>query len=138
VGVAGSGNVGAAGTSGTLAGGCPSDITVLFARPSSQGGCTSGGGCHEATSPITPDLVSPGVAARLLNVASRCSRTSSGMSVPLRPYISATDSFLEEKLTGPVDTTCGITMPFFMDFALSASDRQCMITWIDQVVAGGG
>src|SRR5688572_24450757 len=138
-GVAGSGGVGAAGSSGMMAGGaCPSDITVLFNRPSSQGGCTGGGGCHESTSMTKPDLVSPGVASRLLNVASTCEFTSSGQSVQPRPYISGADSFLKEKLTGPLSDDCGFTMPLLMDYALSAADRQCILNWVDQVAAGGG
>jgi hypothetical protein len=122
------------GTSGSS--GCPSDITTLFARPIAQGGCTSGGGCHEATSVIKPDLVSPNVAARLLNVASTCSKTSSGMSVQPRPYIGKDDSFLEEKIAGTPDSSCGFSMPFFMPDALSAADEQCIIQWIDQVAGG--
>jgi hypothetical protein len=119
------------------AGGCPSDITVLFARPIAQGGCTQGGGCHEASSAIKPDLVSPGVATRLLNVPSSCSRSASGASVAPRPYIGAADSFLEEKI-GSDQPGCGSLMPFFMDYALSAADEQCILNWIDQVAAGGG
>jgi len=117
--------------------GCPSDITTLFARPIAQGGCTSGGGCHEAASAIKPDLVSPNVEARLLNVPSRCSKTATGMSVQPRPYIGQSDSFLEEKISGgPVDSSCGYTMPFLMPDALSAADKQCIIQWIDQVAGG--
>jgi hypothetical protein len=137
----GSSQAGTGSSTGTTGGGsgssgCPSDITVLFARPVAQGGCTSGGGCHEAASPIKPDLVSPNIAARLLNVPSTCSKTSSGMSVQPRPYIGATDSFLEEKIAGTPDTTCGISMPFFAPDALSAADEQCIIQWIDQVAGG--
>jgi hypothetical protein len=133
------GSMGSAGASGMMAGGgCPSDITVLFARPIAQGGCTQGGGCPEASSQIKPDLVSPGVVSRLLNVPSMCSRTSNGMSVAPRPYIGATDSFLEEKIAGSPDASCGYAMPFFMENALSAADEQCIIDWIDQVAAGGG
>lgn len=126
------------GTAGATsgAGGCPSDITTLFARPIAQGGCTSGGGCHEAGSATKPDLVSPNVAARLLNVASSCSKTSSGMSVQPRPYIGKDDSFLEEKIAGTPDSSCGFSMPFFMPDALSAADEQCIIQWIDQVAGG--
>jgi hypothetical protein len=138
-GSAGSNSTGSAGSTGAPpgGGGCPSDITVLFARPIAQGGCTQGGGCHEAASPIKPDLVSPGLAARLLNVPSTCSRTLNGASVSLRPYIGANDSFLEEKL-GSTKPACGELMPFFMDYTLTAADEQCILQWIDQVAAGGG
>jgi hypothetical protein len=132
-------NGGSAATGGGAtigANGCPSDVTTLFARPIAMGGCTSGGGCHEPTSVIKPDLVSPNVAARLLNVASTCSKTSSGMSVQPRPYIGKSDSFLEEKIAGSPDPSCGISMPFFAPDALSAADRQCIIQWIDQVAGG--
>jgi hypothetical protein len=139
---AGGGSVGggSGGSGGMMAaGGCPPDITTLFARPSAQGGCTQGGGCHEATSPIKPDMVSPGLASRLFNVPSNCSLSASGASVGPRPYIGATDSFLEEKLgTDGARPGCGELMPFFMDYALSAADRQCIFNWIDQVAAGGG
>lgn len=138
LGAAGSGSLGAAGSSGMVAGGCPPDITVLFARPAAQGGCTQGGGCHEASSQIKPDLVSPGLASRLFNVPSGCSLTANGMTVGPRPYIGATDSFLEEKIGMGIQPGCGVPMPFFMDYALNAADRQCIINWIDQVAAGGG
>jgi hypothetical protein len=117
-------------------GGCPPDVTTLFSRPIAQGGCTSGGGCHEAASPIKPDLVSPNVVARLLNVASSCTKTSDGMSVQPRPYISKDDSFLQEKIAGTPNSACGFSMPFFMPDALSAADEQCIIQWIDQVAGG--
>jgi hypothetical protein len=137
---AGSGANGGSGTTGGTAiggSGCPSDIPTLFARPVAQGGCTSGqgGGCHEAGSQ-KPDLVSPNVAMRLLNVASTCTKTSSGMTVAARPYIGAGDSFLEEKIAGSPNQMCGLSMPFFMPDALSAADEQCIIQWIDQVAGG--
>ena len=139
-GSAGSGDT-ASGGMGTTAGsgagsGCPDDITTLFARPSAQGGCTNGGGCHEPGSPVKSDLVSPGVEARLLNVASSCSKTSTGASVQPRPYIGGDDSFLEEKIAGKPG--CGSPMPFFAEAALSAADEQCIIDWIAQVSEGPG
>jgi hypothetical protein len=138
-GSAGSGDIASGGmgtTAGSGAGSCPDDVTTLFARPSAQGGCTNGGGCHEPGSPIKPDLVSPGVAARLLNVASSCSKTSTGASVQPRPYIGSDDSFLEEKIAGT--PACGSGMPFFAEAALSAADEQCIIDWIEQVTEGAG
>jgi len=139
-GSAGSGT--ASGGMGTTSGGgagsaCPDDITVLFARPSAQGGCTNGGGCHEPGSAVTPDLVSPGLESRLLNVVSRCSKTLSGASVQPRPYIGGDDSFLEEKIAAE-RPGCGEPMPFFAQAALSAADEQCIIDWIAQVAEGGG
>lgn len=138
VGGAGAPPVGGAGAGGEVmpGGDCPSDITVLFSRPAAQGGCTSGGGCHEATSPIKPDLVSPGVETRLVNMPSSCQTTLSGASVAPRPYISATDSFLGEKI-GMEQPGCGFPMPLLMEAALSAADRQCIMNWIAQVAAGG-
>ncbi|HKO93238.1 MAG TPA: hypothetical protein VJU61_18915 [Polyangiaceae bacterium] len=136
---AGSGDT-ASGGMGTTAGssgggGCPDDITVLFSRPSAQGGCTNGGGCHEPGSPVKPDLVSPDVATRLLNVASSCSKTATGASVQPRPYIGSADSFLEEKITTS-EPGCGSGMPFFAEAALTPADEQCILDWIAQV--GGG
>jgi hypothetical protein len=131
----------ASGGMGTTAGSgagsaCPDDITILFARPSAQGGCTNGGGCHEPGSPVKPDLVSPNIEARLLNIASSCSKTSTGASVQPRPYIGSDDSFLEEKIAGTPG--CGSGMPFFAEAALSAADEQCIIDWIEQVTEGAG
>jgi len=132
-----SGSLANGGGAGSSTGACPSDITVLFNRPIALGGCTQdGGGCHEAGSVIKPDLVSPNVAARLLNMPSKCSRTSTGMSVQPRPYIGKDDSFLEEKIAGTVDSSCGYSMPFLQPDKLSAADRQCIIQWIDQVSGG--
>lgn len=133
-GSSGSGSGGGA----TASGACPSDVTTLFNRNISQGGCTQAGGCHEATSPTKPDLVSPNVVSRLLNVASTCSKTSAGMVVPARPYIGATDSFLEEKIAGSPNADCGFSMPFLMPTALKAADKKCIVDWIHQVQKSGG
>ncbi|HVZ31580.1 MAG TPA: hypothetical protein VG963_04095 [Polyangiaceae bacterium] len=117
------------GSGATTASGCPADIPGLFQRNISQGGCTNGGICHEAGNQ-KPDLVSPGLVSRLLNVASTCTKTSAGMSVAPRPYIGKTDSFLEEKIAGTPNADCGFVMPFFMPQALSDSDRKCIVDWI--------
>jgi hypothetical protein len=140
-GSAGSGNTqsggSSAGTGSTVStgpGGCPSDITVLFNRPSTQGGCAAGGGCHDGA--VMPNLVAPNVLSRLLNVASSCKKTSAGMSVAARPYIGKDDSFLKEKVAGSVNSECGVSMPFFMTQSLSDADRQCIVDWIDSVKGG--
>jgi hypothetical protein len=82
-----------------------------------------------------PDLLSPNVASRLLNVASLCSKSSAGASTQPRPYISKDDSFLQEKLSVG-EPGCGRQMPFFMEDKLSAADKQCILDWIKQVAGG--
>jgi hypothetical protein len=130
----GGSSAGSGSTVSTPGGGCPSDITVLFNRPASQGGCTAGGGCHDGA--VMPDLVSPNVLPRLLNVASMCTKTSSGMSVAARPYIGKDDSFLQEKIAGSPNADCGYAMPFLMPQALSEADRKCIVDWINSVKGG--
>jgi hypothetical protein len=129
----GTGGTGTGGTSGSGQGGsgagpstsCPDDIAVLFNRPGSEGGC-EGGACH-VPGGQRPDLTSPGVDARLLNVMSSCNG---------RPYISQNDSFLEDKLVSDAPDCGGYQMPFFMAAALNAADKQCILDWIDDVAAG--
>lgn len=124
----GTGVIGGAGSGGVQppAGSCPDDITVLFARPGAQGGCTQGGGCHEASSPIKPDLVSPNIEVRLVDVISSCKG---------RPYIGANDSFLADKIVGS-PPECNGAMPFLSPQTLNAADEQCILDWIDEVSGG--
>lgn len=130
----GSGTGGQPGTGGTgqgqggtgeQPGGCPEDITVLTNRPAMEGGC-AGPGCH-IPGGTPPDLVSPGVETRVLDVMA--SAACSG-----RPYVGATDSVIEEKLTAA--DPCGEPMPLFASTRLSAEDKACIIQWLDGVAAG--
>lgn len=130
----GGSSAGSGSTVVTNPGSCPSDVTTLFNRPASQGGCTAGGGCHDGA--VMPDLVSPNVLSRLLNVASNCKKTSGGMSVAARPYIGKDDSFLQEKIAGSPNVDCGYSMPFLMPQALSEGDRKCIVDWINSVKGG--
>lgn len=109
---------------GSSAGGCPDDITVLFARPVTEGGCGDNG-CHVPQG-FAPDLVSPSPEMRLLNVASQCGG---------RPYVGAGDSFLAEKISGETPE-CGAPMPFLQPGALNDADRACILQWIDEVSGG--
>jgi hypothetical protein len=120
----GQGGTGQGGT-GAEPAGCPSDITVLTNRPAMEGGC-AGPGCHIPQG-TPPDLVSPGVEARVLDVMA--SAACSG-----RPYVGASDSVIEEKLTNP--DPCGEPMPLFAAGRLSAEDKACILEWIDGVAAG--
>jgi hypothetical protein len=54
-----------------------------------------------------------------------------------RAYISASDSFLENKLVGTPPDCGGYPMPFLTPAALNAADKQCILDWIDEVAAGG-
>jgi hypothetical protein len=120
-----SGGTGQGGT-GTEPAGCPSDITVLTNRPASEGGC-AGAGCH-VPGGTPPDLTSPGVEARVLDVASSAACSA-------RPYVGANDSVIEEKITNP-DPSCGEPMPFFAADRLNATDKACIVEWIDGVAGG--
>jgi hypothetical protein len=126
-GQSGSTGQGGSGQGGTGAepGGCPDDITVLTNRPAMEGGC-AGPGCHIPQG-TPPDLTSPGVEARVFNVMA--SAACSG-----RPYVGASDSVIEEKLTNP--DPCGEPMPLFAAGRLSAEDKACIIQWLDEVAAG--
>jgi hypothetical protein len=129
----GGGNPGGAGTGGAGAGGagggeptgqCPDDISELFNRPITEGGC-DGQGCHiPGPTGTPPDLVSPDPLSRLLDVQSSCQG---------RPYVGAGDSFLAEKITVATPSCGGAAMPFFMANALSAEDEACILQWIDEV-----
>ncbi len=114
----------AVGGSGQASGGCPDDITVLFNRPATDGGC-DGNGCHRPGG-TGPDLVSPNPEARLLDVQSKCMG---------RPYIGADDSFLVDKISG-APPQCGLAMPFLTPQSLSAADEQCIIQWVEEVSGG--
>lgn len=124
-----SGGTGQGGTgqggAGVEPGGCPEDITVLTNRPAMEGGC-AGPGCHIPQG-TPPDLVSPGVEARVLDVMA--SAACSG-----RPYVGASDSVIEEKLT--VADPCGEPMPLFAAARLSAADKACILEWLDELAAG--
>lgn len=123
--VPGTGGTGGA-TPPPPAGNCPDDITVLFNRPSAQGGCADGG-CHTAGG-FPPDLVSPNVEMRLLNVASSCQG---------RPFVGANDSFLLEKIEDAQPGCGGLQMPLAATQNLSASDKQCIADWVAEVGGGG-
>jgi hypothetical protein len=111
---------------GNTGGGCPDDITVLFNRPIEQGGC-AGSLCH-IPGVTAPDLVSPNPEQRLVG------KQSSG-ACGSRPYISATESLLAEKIAAN-PAPCGLAMPFLMPAALSAEDEACILAWIDTVSGG--
>lgn len=104
---------------------CP-PVEELFGRPGAEGGCSGGGGCHDGA--ILPDLTSPGVGERLLDVSSNCES---------RPYAGADDSFLADKISGGTPQ-CGSPMPFLNSGALSEPDRQCILDWLDELALGGG
>jgi hypothetical protein len=105
---------GAAGTSSN--GACGDVVTRIFV-PS-----CGGTGCHSATAPQQDlDLVSPGVAARVVGVpAKACLQT---LADPANPE----QSLLYQKLA--IKPPCGAQMPLARP-ALSNADVACVLGWI--------
>jgi hypothetical protein len=104
----------AAGTSSNTA--CGDVVTRIFA-PS-----CGGTGCHSAMAPQQDlDLVSPGVAARVVGVpAKACLQT---LADPAHPE----QSLLYQKLA--IKPPCGAQMPLARP-ALSSADVACVLGWI--------
>lgn len=84
-----------------------------------------GSGCHGATSPaLGLDLVSPGLAERLVGVAA--------VGCPTRVLVDEADpsaSFLLEKVTDAAPE-CGGRMPLLAD-ALTTEQQDALRTWIE-------
>jgi hypothetical protein len=123
---AGAGGGGSVTTGGGAASsGCPDDITVLFNRPATEGGCASAG-CH-LPGKIVPDLVSPNPEDRLVNIPA-------SMSCGGKPYISADDSVLANKIEKGTPAPCGFKMP--LGASISDADLACVMDWIAKVSGG--
>lgn len=87
-------------------------------------------GCHTRAEPVASlDLASPGQAARLVNVRSRC------RSMPLVVRGDPEGSFLYQKIVQP-RPTCGEQMP--SDFLLTAAQVACVRAWITDLRPDAG
>lgn len=87
-------------------------------------------GCHVAGNLLgTVDLVSPGVASRLLNQTTTMCVDGGVLVDP----VDRSQSLLLDKLNPT--PKCGEPMPFLRP-PLSAADRACVATFVDQVVSG--
>ncbi|MBX7114235.1 MAG: hypothetical protein K1X64_07850 [Myxococcaceae bacterium] len=85
-------------------------------------------GCHNSKMPQGAlDLVSPGVADRLLTSKSVCGGDA-GAHVPLTAFI------LEKVKPNP---TCGDAMPFGMTTGISAGEYDCLEKYIRGLTDGG-
>jgi hypothetical protein len=104
----------AAGSNGT--GACGDVVTRIFVPT------CSGTGCHSATAPQQDlDLVSPGVAARLVGV-----RAKQCLQVLVDPEHPEQSLMYQKLLTKPA---CGAQMPLARP-ALSSADAACVLAWI--------
>ena len=105
------------GSAGTSTSGTCGDVVARIFVPS-----CGGTGCHSATAPQQDlDLVSPGVAARVVGTpAKACLQT---LADPARPE----QSLLYQKLA--VKPPCGAQMPLARP-ALSSADVACVLSWI--------
>lgn len=104
------------GALGDDGGGCGDVVARIFVPR------CGGGGCHGPTAPQQGlDLASPGVAARVVGVAS----VSCG--VTLADPADPSNSFLYTKLQAK--PPCGSQMPL-AQLPLSAADAACVLAWI--------
>lgn len=88
--------------------------------------------CHDANAPSEGlDLVSPGAAARLVDVQSPSS--SCGGSFVYVDSSAPTNSLLLDISTDPAP--CSQTMPFGSATGLNAADAECLEVWIEQLIA---
>jgi hypothetical protein len=105
------------GTAGTASNGACGDVVTRIFAPS-----CGGTGCHSAVAPQQDlDLVSPGVAARVVGIpAKACVQT---LADPAHPE----QSLLYQKLA--IKPPCGAQMPLARP-ALSSADVACVLSWI--------
>jgi hypothetical protein len=105
------------GTAGTSSNGACGDVVTRIFAPS-----CGGTGCHSAVAPQQDlDLVSPGVAARVVGVpAKACLQT---LADPAHPE----QSLMYQKLA--IKPPCGAQMPLARP-ALSSADVACVLSWI--------
>jgi hypothetical protein len=89
------------------------------------------GNCHNDSVPTKGlDLVTPGVAKRLVGVRSTCDNQ---LFLELPP--GPARGYFVDKLNGPVEN-CGEIMPFAAP-PLTREERACLDEWMDQAVARG-
>lgn len=124
-----------------LAGGCPGSLEdpgrfeagmpACDAEEILVVSCGTNPLCHDSDAPQAGlDLVSPGVASRLVDVpAAFC--VGSGNLVDSADPQGA--SFFLEKLDP--SPSCGLQMP--TDGPLSSEDRACLGAWVDEIAGGG-
>ena len=110
--------------------------------PPSSAGCAAGldalsilarrcGNCHGERTPTKGlDLVTPGVANRLVGVRSGCQARPF-----LDPAPGAPESYFLEKLDRGV-AGCGVQMPFGAP-PLNADERACLQDWAEKAIARG-
>ena len=108
----------------TAIGSCPVDVEtqLLPAR-------CAGSGCHDSRSVAAGlDLVSGGVADRLVGVTSLCD------DLPLvDPTVEAEASYFIEKVSVE-QPACGSKMPLARK-ALTEGERSCLIEWVDRMTS---
>jgi hypothetical protein len=127
--VAGGGTTGGGGSVGTV---CDAPTLIFQVDSDVEGnvGC-SGSICHTAANAATypPDLVSPGVEARVKDVASTTMACSGGKYID---PANVENSLLLKKLTAAPG--CGIQMPF-AKAALTQDKIECIRSWVTAVAA---
>lgn len=139
--VSGSDSGGSAAEMGNWPDGCSEDPVALMRKPFEQGGCQDpvNGGCHESGDDGEhPDLESPGVLGRLLNVNAECDEQPGLVLIAEGEGLEG--SFMANMLS-PEDFLCGEEpMPAFPadpNSPEARATRVCLESWIT-LVSGGG
>jgi hypothetical protein len=130
-GISGGGTGGTAGSGGTEACDAPTMVFQVDNDANPGQGC-AGAICHVAANAATypPDLVSPGVAARVKDVPS--ATTACGATYKYIDSANIEDSLLLTKLTaGPA---CGSPMPFPTG-GLAQDKIECIRSWVTSIAA---
>lgn len=108
------------------------DIQALLALP--ENGC-SNAGCHGERFQGNLDLLSPGVAGRLLGVASQSEACAGELLVDAENV----DNSLLLRLVDPVrfqSAPCGVMMPFGSQTGVSATSLSCFESWVKTIAQG--
>ena len=117
-----------------VAGGC--DISAIFSK--SDYGCTASN-CHGKQFQGGVDLVSPGIAERLVGTRSITQACGGQLLIdPNSPDDSLLLRLLDAKRFNATPNQCGVMMPFGSEEGLVGDDLACVESWVHAVSAGKG
>ncbi len=111
------------------------DIAQVFAK--TENGCTNSN-CHGSPFQGGLDLASPGLAGRLVGVASTSQACSGQLLIDSqKPEESLLLRLVDPAAYAASPHQCGVLMPFGSNEGLSGNDLACMKQWVASAAAGG-